>query len=209
MAHLSIALNWLNKIMNIMSNLKTLHERKITLPTKQRGIVIESSSEIIPLSTNEKQECRQSNETGSAMVEMVIVLPFLLMLLFIATEFGQFSYFSIEVANAAHAGAQFGASSPTNAANISGMQQAALNDASDVSGLSSTASSFCRCSSGGGNVACLLTSCSGSSRLIQYVKVNTKATLIPWFSYPPISTAFAPLVSPNSFNATAIMRVSQ
>ncbi len=198
--------------MTIMSNLKTQHDKKITVSTKRSDSVIESNLKIIPLLTKEKLDCGQSKpnkETGVAMIEMVIVLPFLLMLLFIATEFGQFSYFSIEVANAAHAGAQFGASSPTNAANISGMQQAAINDASDISGLSSTASSFCRCSSGGGNVACLLTSCSGSSRLIQYVRVSTSATLIPWFSYPPISTAFAPLVSPNSFNATAIMRVSQ
>jgi Flp pilus assembly protein TadG len=75
---------------------------------------------------------------GQALLETALMLPLLLGII----EFGRVAYFSILVANAAHAGAHYGARSPASAADNAGMVQAALNEGQNASGLSASAFSL-------------------------------------------------------------------
>jgi hypothetical protein len=91
---------------------------------------------------------RAGRQRGSAILELAIAVPLLALILAGTMEFGRAFYAAAEVANAARAGVQFAAVNPANASNYTGMQQAATNDAVNVSGLTATASKFCECSDG-------------------------------------------------------------
>jgi hypothetical protein len=84
------------------------------------------------------------------------------------------------VAAAARAGAQYGSSSPGNAADTAGIQAAAVNAAPDVTNLSVTSSKSCQCS-GGGAISCS-GSCSGGKMMI-YVQVTAQAATTAIFNY--------------------------
>jgi Flp pilus assembly protein TadG len=121
-------------------------------------------------------------EAGASLVETALLTPMLSLLLLAVIDVGRLAYMSIEVSNAARAGASYGAQSSATAVNSTGMVQAAKNDAPDLSGLSPSATHFCTCSNGGGSVTCALSSCPGA-RLLLYVQVSTSATYTPWFPY--------------------------
>ena len=55
--------------------------------------------------------CLRSGEEGSALVELALSVPMLLIMLLGAAEFARVAYASIEVANAAHSAAMYAASS--------------------------------------------------------------------------------------------------
>ena len=86
------------------------------------------------------------SERGAAIVELAVALPVLILVAVGAAEYGRMYFTAITVANAARAGAQYGARDgyTTKIAEISA---AVLNDAGDVSGVlaSPAPTSFCRC----------------------------------------------------------------
>lgn len=143
------------------------------------------------------------NEIGSAIVELALILPIFLFLMLGVVEFGRLAYASIEVSNAARAGVQFGAQSHAAASNISGMESAATNDAGDITSgvMTATATQFCTCSNGTTS-DCSATSCTSPGVMIEYVQVNTTATVDPLFHYPGLPTTF-------TLQGQAIMRVEQ
>ncbi len=127
-----------------------------------------------------------SRETGTALVELALTLPLLVVLLAGAAQYGRLAYLAIEVANAARAGAAYGAQNHATASDTGvngGMVLAAKNDATDVTGtdvttaLSATASNLCACSNAlASTSACSSTfSCSGTNRIVEYVQVKTSA----------------------------------
>jgi TadE-like protein len=122
------------------------------------------------------------SERGSSLVELGLMLPVLGLLLFGAIDFGRAYYLSIEVTNAARAGAQFGVENASSA----GMQNAATSDAPDVPGITATASYGCECPDGSGQIpGC--SSSPGCANAVNYVQVTTNATyspLIPWPGIP-------------------------
>ncbi len=133
---------------------------------------------------------------GQSAVELALLAPVLVLVLLVAADFSRVYYMSIEASNAARAGVQYGAQSTTKASDTAGMQQAALNDAANVSGLTATASNFCECPPSTSHVTCSLTTCSGME---MYVQVNTSAhfqTLVPYPGVPSTVT----------LNETALMR---
>jgi hypothetical protein len=85
------------------------------------------------------------------------------------------------VNHAARAGVQYGAQSPGTAVDKTGMQQAALNDGTDIAGLSAVASVFCQCDDGSSSAQCLSIDC-GTKRLITFVQVDTSAQFKPFFA---------------------------
>src|SRR5258708_33454139 len=119
---------------------------------------------------------------GSAMIELAIAVPLLPLILAGTMEFGRAFYAAAEVSNAARAGVQFAAINPANASNYTGMQQAATNDAVNVSGLTATASKFCECPDGT-SADCTSGICSGKRT---YVKVVTSAQFQTVGTYPGI-----------------------
>jgi Flp pilus assembly protein TadG len=147
-------------------------------------------------------DCRFA-ERGQSLLEMAFLTPVLLLLMVGIIEVGRFAYYSIEVTNAARAGVQYGAQNLADANDITGIQQAALRDAADVSGLTFNPRPkvLCACSeSSSVYVGCPATGCTGHP--IVFVQVDTTANFSPLFHYPGLPTTF-------TADGHAIMRVAQ
>ena len=118
---------------------------------------------------------------GIALVEFALVAPLLLLMLAGVLDYGMALRTAASVAAAARAGAQYGSSSPGNAADTAGIQAAAVNAAPDVTNLSVTSSKSCQCSGGGGAISCS-GSCVGGKMMI-YVQVRAQAATSAIFNY--------------------------
>lgn len=151
-------------------------------------------------------------DIGQAFVELALVLPIFVLLLLGAAEVGRLAYAAIEVSNAARAGVAYAAQSHTTASDTSstgGIILAAQTEAPDITTLTATATLSCSCESSTGTMpapgSCTgvtLTSCPGTSRIVEFVQVNTSA---------PVNTVFHVPGIPNSvtFKGQATMRVVQ
>jgi Flp pilus assembly protein TadG len=149
---------------------------------------------------------------GQALLELALVMPFLLLLLIGAIEFGIVAYGSIEVSNAAAAGAAYGAQNHANAADNTGITNAAKNDAANLATLNVTGvTQWCACeggtavSVGANGVHCsgfAAASCVSPSRVVEWVQVDTSSTIDPLFHYPGIPSSVTLL-------GHATMRVGQ
>src|ERR1700719_3950584 len=125
---------------------------------------------------------------GQAAVELALVVPVLVVLLMIVGEFLRVYYTTIELNNAAQAGVQYGIHSPANASDLQGMQQAALNDGSDISGMTAVATEYCECSDGS-SVSCGTAGACSDERV--YIEVDTAATFYTLTSWPGIPKSIA------------------
>lgn len=124
-----------------------------------------------------------TDRAGTSFIETAILVPVMLLLCFGIMDFARVVYAGTEVANAARAGVQYGALTPGNAGDTTGMVNAAKNDGADLgSGLTASANNFCLCS--GSTVGCS-TSCSGSVP-DGYVSVTANYTFTPLFYFPGI-----------------------
>ncbi len=126
----------------------------------------------------------RSLSRGQSAVELALIAPVLLVLLVLVGEFLRIYYFTIALNNAARAGVQYGINSPANAADLQGMQQAALNDGADINGLHAVASEYCQCSDGS-SVSCGTAGACADERV--YVEVDTSGifyTLADWPGFP-------------------------
>src|SRR5713226_6481438 len=84
------------------------------------------------------------NQKGSAMVEFALGSTVLLLFLFGTADFGRLFYYSIEVANAAAAGADYGSFKSTNMTDTAGISTTAKNEAAEISNLRVDSSRFAR-----------------------------------------------------------------
>ena len=139
-------------------------------------------------------------ENGQSLLEFALVAPVIMLLLVGAVEIGRVFYMTILVNNAARAGAQYGAQNLATAADPTGMQNAALADGQNITGLSANASHFCSCADGSSST-CQPSDCSGTHRLV-YVKVNTTGVFQPLLHYPGFPSSY-------TVNGQAVMRVAQ
>ncbi len=134
-----------------------------------------------------------SKQKGQAMLELALVLPILLVLVIGIIEFGRAAYFSIEVADAARAGAQYGSQSLADAASTPNITQAALNNSLDIPAGQLTVNvqpQSCVCVGSGtvpapGNCAGPL----GCYPLV-YLTVTTSYPLSTLFHYPGLPATF-------------------
>src|SRR5262249_24992691 len=101
---------------------------------------------------------RQQRNRGQAIVEMAIALTLLLFLFVGTLDFARVYYTTLDVAHAAREGAQYGAQTNTTSSDIAGMQQAALDAAGDVPGVTASARQYCKCASGT-TVDCITDTC--------------------------------------------------
>ncbi len=137
---------------------------------------------------------------GQSVVELAILVPFLVLVLQVAADFGRLFYLSVELNGAARAGAQYGANSVTTAADSSGMVAAAQLGGPNVQNMNVTATQ-CTCVSGTSIVACPASYCTAIP-MATYVQVTTSASFHPLITYPGLP-ATVPL------NAQAILPVQQ
>ncbi len=138
---------------------------------------------------------------GHAFIELALLMPAFTLVIVGSAEFARLSYCGIEVANAARAGVQYGAQSHGTAQNTSAMQSAATNDSPNVKTLTATASTFCVCSNGT-SVTCANAAANCAARIIEYVQVNTSATVNPTFHVPGLPSTY-------TLTSQAVMRVEQ
>jgi Flp pilus assembly protein TadG len=141
----------------------------------------------------------RSNKKGNAFVELALALPLTMLILFGVMDFARAFSFAEMVAGAARAGVQFGYRSPGNAADATGIENAARAEANNLAGLNVTSSTFCTCNAGGSAVACNAT-CSGS-RPMRYVQVDTNYRFRTLLQYA--THAFDDM----TLNSRAVMRV--
>jgi Flp pilus assembly protein TadG len=78
------------------------------------------------------------SQSGQSLVEVALALPVLLLLLVGIIEIGRFAYYSIVVANAARAGAQYAAQNLATAYDNAGIRRAARNDGQASGGITIT-----------------------------------------------------------------------
>jgi Flp pilus assembly protein TadG len=145
-----------------------------------------------------------TGETGQGLIELALTLPIFLLLLVGAAEFARFAWASIEVANAAQAGVQYGAQSNITASDDAGIQTAALNDGTNLTGMTATPTHWCACSSAASTAITCSTALSNcAATIIEYVQVNTTATVRPLYRWAGLL--------PTSFtaNGSAVMEVEQ
>lgn len=125
------------------------------------------------------------SESGSVLVEFAVSISVLTLVFMGIADYGLMIQQAMLVTEAAAAGAAYGAI-PGNQSNLSGMQTAARNTASGVSGFNVTATNVFTCTPGGASVSSSAT-CSGYGTPIEYVQVTTSATVNPLLSWAGIS----------------------
>lgn len=146
-----------------------------------------------------RRVCRGNR--GHAFVELALLMPVFTLLIVGSAEFARLAFAGIEVADAARAGAEYGAQNHGTAQNTSGMQSAATNDSPNVTNITATASTFCTCSDGT-SITCANAAANCSARIIEYVQVNTSAVVNPTFHIPGLPSTY-------TLKGEAAMRVEQ
>jgi Flp pilus assembly protein TadG len=128
-----------------------------------------------------RPEC---DEAGSAIIELALVTPLLLVLVLGAFDFGRVFYVAMSTTSAAHAGAQYGAQSTASTSDSAGMVQAAVNSAPGMD-IAATAAQVCRCATEEAVVACSTTTPSCLPLRI-YASVTTTKSFTTVVDYPGI-----------------------
>lgn len=168
-----------------------------TSPLQNR--VCRALSPLVSTLVSHRHELRDTS--GSTLVEIAVILSLLGIPMLLGTaQLALIAYDSIEITNAAHLAASYGAQSPTFAASNSGMIAAAQADASDFGlNLTATPTVFYACSVAidgtrytGANAQSNATSaCSGSTnRALEFVQVATSAQVTPSIHCPGLPTSY-------------------
>jgi Flp pilus assembly protein TadG len=143
--------------------------------------------------TGAKRKASARSQRGGSLVELAFMMPFLSLLLIGVVDMGRAFYLSMEVANAARAGAMYGYQSSATMQDTTGIQTAASNDALEVTGLTTTSSYGCMCSDGtNASTNCgTPPTCSSGKRQVNFVIVNTSATYTTLFPWPKVPASIA------------------
>jgi len=131
------------------------------------------------------------DEQGASLVEMAVVLPLFVLMLFGAVDFGRAYYLAIEVAGAAQAAAEYGSQNPTD---TTGMQTAAKDDAPAVTLTFPTLSYGCECPDGSSysaSCASKPSSCPSSLSVVYRVNVTVQGAYTPIFPWPGIPSSMS------------------
>jgi len=123
------------------------------------------------------------------MVELAVVLPVLVLLAIGVMDYGRVYFTSIAVANAARAGAEWGASGSTGAyQDDARIQSFAQLDGAEAAPITITSNHVCKC--GGTTVTCAGTTCSGGYGVpIVLVEVTASKTVALLIKYPGLPTS--------------------
>jgi Flp pilus assembly protein TadG len=137
---------------------------------------------------------------GSAALEFAVIAPMLVVAIVGTVDLGVGLYQSMQVQNAAQAGAVYAATHSFSAANISTVVSSATNSSSVAA--SPAPAQFCGCASNAGVAAnACNASCPAGAVAGTYVSVNAQASYSPLLPYP-----FLP--STMTLSAQSIVRVN-
>ena len=127
-------------------------------------------------------ESNARRQDGQSLVELALVVPLFILLLIGTTEFARLAWATVITSSAARAGAQYGAQNVITASDTTGIQSAASGDSTNLSGIATTSSHSCYCSTAvSTQITCstALTTCPAPATIQEYVKVNTSITSTP------------------------------
>ena len=127
------------------------------------------------------------SERGTALIEFAVVLPFLVLFVIGAAEFGRVYFAAITAGNAARAGAQYGAQNVVRSGDFAGMTAAAQNEAADIGGVSNFPSRFCRCPDG--SAASCIGTCVDYGPPEVFVKDSVVKTVTFLLKYPGLPSS--------------------
>jgi Flp pilus assembly protein TadG len=144
--------------------------------------------------TMQKTRAFPTSQAGVALIEFALALPILIMVLVGIIEYGRYTYFAIEIGNAAHAGAAYGSRNATTGADTTGMKNAAIADGQNAIFPLNTsavgAQNVCACWTGTTETpspptasACGQTCTTTGARQVTYAQVTVTATISPLFNY--------------------------
>lgn len=122
------------------------------------------------------------SDTGAAMVEFAVMLPFLLLLVTGVIEMGRYMSFGIVAAHAASAGAQYGAQNTSTMIDTNGITAAVNADSPGVTWTHVLPTNPCYWN--GHSQPCT------SQPSLYYVNVTVTGRFQPLFAYPGIPTNF-------------------
>lgn len=137
------------------------------------------------------------NTEGSNLIELALALPVLLLILAAGVDLGEAFYTGIQLSAAAQSGASYGIHNSTDTA---GMQLAAKNASSNLSGFTASATSGCECSDGSAGVPGCGAPPVCAANYVNYVDVAVTASYSPIISFPG-------LPAKSTFKSEARMRV--
>lgn len=143
---------------------------------------------------------RLRGEKGQSLIELALMMPMFATIIVGSAEFARLAYVSIEVTNAARAGAQYGAQSNITGADLTGMESVATSAGPNVSSMTASASLSCVCSDGTSITCSNTTAC--TARIQEYVQVNTSAVVTPLFHLPALPKTY-------TLTGVAVQRVEQ
>jgi Flp pilus assembly protein TadG len=151
----------------------------------------------------------RASESGQSMLELAVCLPIFALLILGTAEIANIAWASIQLNNAAHAGAQFGSHSRGFASQIGDIETAAQNEAPKLTITFPTdPSQTCSCidpSTGApatsGTTGCqTLVECPSPYIIMDAITVTTQAVVRPLVHYPGLPASY-------TLNATATMGV--
>ena len=119
-------------------------------------------------------------QSGSALIELALCFPVILLLFFGTVDFGRIFYASVELTSAAWAGAAYANADPAHYSDSAGIQAAAQADAQDISPITVSSMKFCQCANGS-SVSCAGSCATGAVRT--YVQVTASKTFTSWFNF--------------------------
>ena len=128
----------------------------------------------------------RKSERGGAMVELAVVLPVLILLAIGVMDYGRVFFTSITVANAARAGAEWGAQNQANSVKTSDLENFAKLDGTEAGTLVVTSSRTCKC--GATVVACSTASCAGYGVPRVFIAVTVTKDVALLIKYPGLPT---------------------
>jgi len=151
------------------------------------------------------------SDRGGALVELAIALPLLVLIMAAAIDYARIFYMAMALTNAARAGAQYGAFTTGQSGNYTGMQNVATA-ATNVSGVTASASRLCQCATDAGVFSPTVsandctspeaTACPSGHRVITVtVWAHATFTTLMW-NFPAIA-------STTSISRMATLRVAQ
>ena len=135
--------------------------------------------------------CRElRDEFGGSIVELALLMPVFTLMLIGTTELGLLAYDAIEVSNAAYAGAAYASRNRGTALDSTHILLAAVNDGVNVPGLTATSTTSCTCNGTSSPCTGSASSCAYPNRIVEYVQVNTSATLSSLLHCPGLPPTF-------------------
>jgi Flp pilus assembly protein TadG len=164
--------------------------------------VSEPPLKVIARKLAKRRTSRRAAQAGQALLEVALVTPLLLLLAVGIIEIGRYAYYSILVADAARAGAQYGAQSLATAADTAGIRTAAENDGQNLAALRVTVQHECGCTGSSIGGGCPATACVSPNHALVYVKVTVTGKFNSLFKYPGIPQSI-------DCDSTELMRVAQ